>query len=91
MSRSTLRGLALVIVLIFLYFYPPFEAYLAAAIPEIRFTNVIFWFASLVGIIAYVVSHWSSFRRYSCWPRWFAGDEASGRRAFSCSHLPYWR
>ena len=42
--RFWITIIAIVIGLIFLYFYPPFEAYLAAAIPEIRFTNVIFWF-----------------------------------------------
>ena len=55
--------IAIVIALIFLYFYAPFETFLVDAIPKIRFTNVIFWFASTVGVIAYVVSHWSSFRQ----------------------------
>lgn len=62
--RFWITIVALVIVLIFLYFYPPFEAYLAAAIPAIRFTNVIFWFTSVVGIVAYVIAHWASFRQY---------------------------
>lgn len=53
---------AIVILLIFLYFYRPFETYLVARIPFIHFSNVIFWFASLVGIIAYAVAHWQSFR-----------------------------
>ena len=54
--------IALVIFLIFLYFYAPFEAYLIANIPGVRFSNVLFWFASLVAAIAFVVSHWQSFR-----------------------------
>jgi hypothetical protein len=53
---------AIVILLIFLYFYRPFEPYLVAYIPFIHFSNVVFWFASLVGIIAYAVAHWQSFR-----------------------------
>ena len=53
----------LVILLIFLYFYRPFEDYLTQSIPRIHFSNVIFWFASLVGVIGYAVSHWQSFRR----------------------------
>ncbi len=53
---------AAIILLIFLYFYRPFETYLLAHIPFIHFSNVIFWFASLVGIVAYAVAHWQSFR-----------------------------
>jgi hypothetical protein len=53
---------AAIIVLIFLYFYRPFETYLIAHIPFIHFSNVVFWFASLVGIIAYAFAHWQSFR-----------------------------
>ena len=53
---------AVVILLIFLYFYRPFETYLVAHIPLIHFNNVLFWFASLVGIAAYAFAHWQSFR-----------------------------
>ncbi len=55
--------IALIISLIFLYFYAPFETFLKASIPGIHFSNVIFWFASVVGVIAYAVSHWQSFRK----------------------------
>jgi hypothetical protein len=54
--------IAVVILLIFLYFYRPFETYLTAHIPLIHFGNVVFWFASLVGIVVYAVAHWQSFR-----------------------------
>ena len=54
--------IAVVILLIFLYFYRPFETYLVAHIPFIHFSNVVFWFASLVGIVAYAFAHWQSFR-----------------------------
>jgi hypothetical protein len=53
---------AIVILLVFLYFYRPFETYLLAQIPLIHFSNVVFWFASLVGIVAYAFAHWQSFR-----------------------------
>jgi len=53
---------ALIILLIFLYFYRPFETYLLAQIPLIHFNNVVFWFASLVGIAVYAFAHWQSFR-----------------------------
>jgi len=53
---------AVIILLITLYFYAPFETYLVESIPNIHFSNVVFWFASLVGVLAYVIAHWSSFR-----------------------------
>ena len=53
---------AVIILLVFLYFYRPFEAYLVAHIPFIHFSNIVFWFASLVGIVAYAFAHWQSFR-----------------------------
>lgn len=53
----------IIILLIFLYFYQPFEDYLTAAIPNIHFNNVVFWFVSLVGVIGYAIAHWQSFRR----------------------------
>jgi len=53
---------AIVILLVFLYFYQPFETYLLAHISFVHFSNVVFWFTSVVGIIAYAVAHWQSFR-----------------------------
>src|ERR1700683_1964198 len=52
---------AVIIVLIFLYFYRPFETYLVAHIPFIHFGNVLFWFSCVVGIVAYAFAHWQSF------------------------------
>ena len=40
---------AIAVALIFLYFYQPFQDYLAAAIPNVHFSNVLFWFASWSG------------------------------------------
>jgi hypothetical protein len=60
--RSWIGLLALIILLIFLYFYTPFETLVKGSIPSIHFNNVIFWFASVVGIIAYSISHWQSFK-----------------------------
>jgi cation transport ATPase len=53
---------AVIILLVFLYFYRPFETYLLAHTPFIHFSNVVFWFTSLVGIVAYAFAHWQSFR-----------------------------
>jgi hypothetical protein len=61
-QRLVIGIVALIIVLIFLYFYRPFETYLQAHIPFIHFRNVVFWFASVVGILAYAFAHWQSFR-----------------------------
>ena len=60
--RFWIALVAIIILLVFLYFYRPFEAYLVAHIPLIHFSNTVFWFASLVGIVAYAVAHWQSFR-----------------------------
>jgi ABC-type xylose transport system permease subunit len=56
--------LGVVILLIFLYFYQPFETYLVKHIPGVHFSNVVFWFASLVGVVGYVVAHWQSYRQH---------------------------
>ena len=56
--------IALIIGLIFLYFFQPFESYIKENVPNARFHNVIFWFAALVGVIGFAISHWQSFRRY---------------------------
>ena len=61
--RPWIALVAVVIALVFLYFYQPFETYLLERIPGIHFSNVLFWFASLVAVVAYVIAHWQSFRR----------------------------
>jgi len=61
-SRFWIALVAVIILLVFLYFYRPFETYLLAHIPLIHFGNVVFWFASLIGVIAYAAAHWQSFR-----------------------------
>ena len=61
-QRLLIGIVAAIIVLIFLYFYRPFETYLQAHIPFIHFRNVVFWFASVVGIAAYAFAHWQSYR-----------------------------
>jgi hypothetical protein len=61
--RTWIVVIGVVILLIFLYFYKPFETYLVASIPNIHFDNVIFWFASLVGVVGYAIAHWQTFRK----------------------------
>jgi len=62
-SRHWISLIAVIIALIFLYFYQPFEDYLTNSLPNVHFHNVLFWFASLVGVVGYALSHWQSFRR----------------------------
>jgi hypothetical protein len=54
---------AIIIALIFLYYYQPFEEYVVEGITHIRSTNIIFWFASLVAVVAYAIAHWQTFTR----------------------------
>ena len=60
--RFSIALVAVLILLVFLYFYRPFETFVVAHIPLIHFSNVVFWFASLVGVVAYGMAHWQSFR-----------------------------
>ena len=53
----------LIIILIFLYFYRPFEEYFLEGITHIHSYNIIFWFAALVGVVGYAMAHWQSFRQ----------------------------
>lgn len=53
----------IVILLIFLYFYKPFENLVGESVRGLQSSTIIFWFAALVGVAAYVVAHWQSFRR----------------------------
>ena len=53
-------GIGLIVILIlmiFLLFDRPFEQYLLDNIPRINFSNILFWFASLVAIVSFAVSH----------------------------------
>lgn len=60
--RSWIGLIVIVILIIFLLFYRPFEQYLIDNIPRIHFSNILFWFVSLVAVVSFAVSHWQSFR-----------------------------
>ena len=61
----TLVGfLALIIVLLFLYFYPPFELLFSSVLNGLSFSNVIFWAALVIGIIGFCLYHWYAYRVY---------------------------
>ncbi len=63
-ARFWITVIAIIIGLIFLYFYQPFETYVSDSITDTRASNIIFWFASLVAVVGYVLAHWQSFRRH---------------------------
>jgi hypothetical protein len=59
----TLVGfLVFIIVLIFLYYYAPFEALFNLVINGIGFDNAIFWVVLIVGIIGFCGYHWHAYR-----------------------------
>lgn len=62
-ARFWFAVIAIIIFLIFLYFYAPFEAFLLAGVKNVHFSNVVFWFASVIGILVYIAAHWQSFKR----------------------------
>lgn len=62
-SRRWIILITIIILLITLYFYDPFTTYLVAGVQNIRFGNIVFWFASLVGVVGFAIGHWNSFRR----------------------------
>jgi hypothetical protein len=62
-TRFWIWLVALVILLLFLYFFQPFEQYIVENVPKTTFATVIFWFVSAAAVVAYAASHWQSFRR----------------------------
>ena len=61
----TLVGfIVFIIVLIFLYFYQPFEDLFRLVINGIGFDNAIFWVALIIGIIGFCSYHWRAYRVY---------------------------
>ena len=59
----TLVGfIVFIVVLIFLYFYKPFEDLFVLVLNDISYDNVIFWVALIVGIIGFCAFHWRAYR-----------------------------
>ena len=51
-----------IIVLIFLYFYQPFEALFKIVVYGLSYDNAIFWVALIIGIIGFCIYHWRAYR-----------------------------
>ncbi len=49
-------------VLVFLYFYKPFEDLFNLVVNGISFSNAIFWAALIVGIVGFCAYHWHAYR-----------------------------
>lgn len=51
-----------VLVLIFLYYYKPFEDLFVLVLNGISFNNAIFWAALLVAIVGFCTYHWHAYK-----------------------------
>ncbi len=59
----TLVGfLVFIIVLIFLYYYQPFEDLFNLVVDDVGYDNAIIWVAVIVGIIGFCGYHWRAYR-----------------------------
>lgn len=59
----TLVGfLIYIVVLIFLYFYDPFETLFTNVINGVRYDNAIFWAVVIIAIIGFCAYHWRAYR-----------------------------
>jgi hypothetical protein len=51
-----------IIVLVFLYFYKPFEDLFNLIVYGLSYGNAIFWAGVIIGIIGFCVFHWRAYR-----------------------------
>lgn len=59
----TLVGfIVFIIILIFLYFYEPFELLFTTILNGISFSNLILWIALITGITGFCIYHWHAYR-----------------------------
>ena len=59
----TLVGfLLLIVVLIFLYFFQPFEDLFTLVLNGVSYSNAIFWVALIIGIIGFCTFHWHAYK-----------------------------
>ena len=55
---------AFIVILIFLYFYKPFEDFFTLVINGLGYDNTMFWVVLLAGIIGFCAYHWRAYRLY---------------------------
>jgi hypothetical protein len=55
---------AFIVILIFLYFYKPFEDFFTLVINGLGYDNAMFWVVLIAAIIGFCGYHWRAFRLY---------------------------
>ena len=55
---------AFIVILIFLYFYKPFEDFFTLVINGLGYDNAMFWVVLIAGIIGFCGYHWRAYRLY---------------------------
>ena len=56
--------LAFIVVLIFLYFYKPFEDFFTLVINGLGYDNAMFWVVLIAAIVGFIGYHWRAYRLY---------------------------
>lgn len=59
---SLVGFLIYIIVLIFLFFYQPFEDLVKIVLYGLSYDNVMFWAALIIGIVGFCLFHWEAYR-----------------------------
>jgi len=55
---------AFIVILIFLYFYKPFEDFFTLVINGLGYNNAIFWVVLIAAIVGFCGYHWLAYRLY---------------------------
>jgi hypothetical protein len=55
---------AFIVILIFLYFYKPFEDFFILVINGLGYDNAMFWVVLIAAIVAFCGYHWRAYRLY---------------------------
>jgi hypothetical protein len=55
---------AFIVILIFLYFYKPFEDFFNLVINGLGYDNAVFWIVLIAAIVGFCAYHWRAYRLY---------------------------
>ena len=55
---------AFIVILIFLYFYKPFEDFFTLVINGLGYDNAMFWVVLIAAIVGFCAYHWRAYRLY---------------------------
>jgi hypothetical protein len=55
---------AFIVILIFLYFYKPFEDFFTLVINGLGYDNAMFWVVLIAAIVGFCAFHWRAYRLY---------------------------